>query len=284
MTNYSAEIAKIREHTFPIPGAFAAGGAVTSVFTGKPINDIDVYFKSREAFEYAVADAYENGMWCLASSKRAVTFNNNGGTPVQFMHFDFFPTAADIFDAFDFTVVMGALDFDTGEFSFHDDFLKHNSQRFLRFHPGTRYPLASATRVLKYQDRGYTIGKGDILKIALAARKVKIDSWEDLKDQIGGAYGEKVVLAGEGQAFSLDAAIAALTVDDAGKEIWVANDNEDQPGSAVELFRKLAKMKAEEFDASRYDGGEDGYGYPNGWEPPVRIVPNSAFSLAGLAA
>lgn len=270
MSNYKAEADNIRQACYPIPGAFAAGGAVTSVFTGKTINDVDVYFKSREAFEYAVADAYENSWWCVSSSKRAVTFSDNGGTPVQFMHFDFFPTAGDIFDAFDFTVVMGALDFDTGEFAFHDDFLKHNSQRFLRFHPGTRYPLASATRVLKYQDRGYTIGKGDILKIALASRKVKIDTWEDLKDQIGGAYGEKVVLAGEGQEFSIDAAIAALTVEDSGKEIWVANDNEEQPDSAIGLFKRLAALSDVPFDASRYEEGEDGLGYPVGYEPPKR--------------
>lgn len=275
MTSYTAEAAKIRQACSPIPGAFAAGGAVTSVFTGKTINDVDVYFKSREAFDYAVADAYENGWWCVSSSKRAVTFSDNGGTPVQFMHFDFFPTAQDIFDAFDFTVVMGALDFDNGEFVFHDDFLKHNSQRFLRFHPGTRFPLASATRVLKYQDRGYTIGKGDVLKIALASRKVKIETWEDLKDQIGGAYGEKVVLDSEDKEFTLDAAIEALTVDEAGKELWVANDNEDQPGSAILLQQKLACLKGEEFDASRFDEGEDGYGYPIGYEPAARKSPFS---------
>lgn len=275
MTNYKAEARKITEKCCPIPDAFAAGGAVTSVFTNRDINDVDVYFKSREAFEYAVADAYENGFWCVSTTKRAVTFADNGGTPIQFMHFDFFPTAQDIFDAFDFTVVMGALDFDTDEFSFHNDFLKHNSQRFLRFHPGTRYPLASATRVLKYQDRGYTIGKGDVLKIVLAGRKVKIDTWEELKDQIGGAYGEKVVLGTEGTPFSLDAAISAMTVDDEGKESWVANDNEDQPGSAIGLFKKIAELKGDEFDANRYDEGEDGCGYPVGYEPPKKSSPFS---------
>ncbi|WP_051264165.1 hypothetical protein [Rhizobium leucaenae] len=282
MTDYRAEARKITEKCYPIPGAFAAGGAVTSVFTGKDINDVDVYFKSREAFEYAVAQAYENSWWCVSTTKRAVTFVD-GDNIIQFMHFDFFPTAQAIFDAFDFTVVMGAYDFDTSEFAFHDDFLKHNSQRFLRFHPGTRYPLASATRVLKYQDRGYTIGKGDILKIALASRKVKIDTWEELKDQIGGAYGEKVVLAGDGQEFSLDAAIAALTVDEAGKEIWMANDNEAQPSYAIGMQKKLAELKGEAFDASRFDEGEDGLGYPVDYEPPARDR-SSPFSLLGLAA
>lgn len=273
MSSYKAEARKITEKCYPIPGAFAAGGAVTSVFTGKPINDVDVYFKSREAFDAAVASAYDEGMWCLSSSKRAVTFGDRDGTPIQFMHFDFFPTAQDIFAAFDFTVVMGALDFDTDEFFFHDDFLKHNSQRFLRFHPGTRFPLASATRILKYQDRGYTIGKGDILKIALASRKVKIDTWEELKDQIGGAYGEKVVLAGEDKEFSLDAAIEALTVDEAGKELWAANENEEQPGSAILLQKKIAALKGEAFDAGRFEEGEDGDGWPVDYEPPKRKSP-----------
>ncbi|MGF9564132.1 hypothetical protein AAIH70_11515 [Neorhizobium sp. BT27B] len=274
MTNYTAEAAKIREKCDRIDGAFVAGGAVTSVFTGKDINDIDVYFKSREAFEYAVAQAYDEGWWCVAATKRAVTFSDHGGAPIQFMHFDFFPTAQDIFSAFDFTVVMGALDFDTGEFVFHDDFLKHNSQRFLRFHPGTRFPLASATRVLKYQTRGYTIGKGDILKIALASRKVKIDTWEELKDQIGGAYGEKVVLAGEHQEFSLDAAIEALSVDEDGKEKFIANDNEEQPGSARGLHMKISALNGKDWgdlDEARFDDD----GYPVGYEPPSRKSPFS---------
>lgn len=270
MTNYTAEAGKIRQACHHIADAFVAGGAVTSVFTNRAINDVDVYFKSREAFDFAVAEAYENGWWCVSSSKRAVTFSDHGGPAIQFMHFDFFPTAQDIFAAFDFTVVMGAFDYDASEFVFHDDFLKHNSQRFLRFHPGTRFPLASATRVLKYQDRDYTIGKGDVLKIALACRKVKIDSWEELKDQIGGAYGEKVVLGNEDKEFSLDAAIEAMTVDDAGKELWVANDNEEQPGSAIGLQQKLANLKGEEFNEIRFDGGEMGEGYPMGYDPPAR--------------
>lgn len=233
---------------------FIAGGAVTSVFTGNPINDIDVYFKSEKAFQTAVADAYNSSFWCVASSARAVTFSDNDNI-VQFMHFDFFPTAEDIFKAFDYTIVMGALDLDSGEFVFHDDFLKHNSQRFLRFNKGTRYPLASATRVLKYQQRGYTIGKGDILKIALACRGVEINSWDQLVDQLGGAYGDKVALIGKynEKPFSLDAAIDALTVDAAGNESWIVADNDNQPGNAIGLLRKIAGMKQQSFDESGFD-------------------------------
>ena len=45
----------------------------------------------------------------------AVTLYDLGGdTIAQLMHFDYFPTAEDVFKAFDFTVVMGALDMDAG--------------------------------------------------------------------------------------------------------------------------------------------------------------------------
>jgi hypothetical protein len=257
--------------------AFVAGGAVTSVFTGAKINDTDVYFKSRRAFETGVYQAYEDGLWCVAASKRAVTFADQSNNIAQLMHFDYFPTAGAIFAAFDYTICMGALDLDacvkshwdgvrlvkTGEehpdsgFVFHPDFLKHNSQRFLKFNPGTRYPLASATRVLKYQQRGYTIGKGDMMKIALAVRGVRIDSWEDLKDQIGGAYGDKVVLGNEGTPFTLAAAIEALTVEDAESEPWTQPANDNMPGTPEALLQHIAGLNGVEYVAPPLD--EDGW-------------------------
>ncbi|WP_313027848.1 hypothetical protein [Brucella sp.] len=244
-------------------GAFVAGGAVTSVFTGTDINDVDLYFKSRRAFERAIYDAYEEGLWCVAASKRAVTFTDQSNNIAQLMYFDFFPSAQSIFDAFDFTICMGAVDLDAGAnspdsgFTFHPDFLKHNSQRFLKFNAGTRYPLASATRVLKYQQRGYTIGKGDIMKVALAVRGVKIETWEDLKDQIGGAYGDKVVLGNEDKPFTIEAAIEALTVDDAESEPWVQPANDNMPGSAEALLNHLADLNGIEFVPPELD--EDGW-------------------------
>lgn len=275
---YEAERRQI-DDALPIrfDGAFVAGGAVTSVFTGAKINDVDLYFKSRRAFERAVYDAYEEGLWCVAASKRAVTFADQNNNIAQLMYFDFFPTAEDIFKAFDFTVCMGAVDLDMGErskwkgaefisvgekhpdsgFVFHPDFLKHNSQRFLKFNAGTRYPLASSTRVLKYQQRGYTIGRGDMMKIALAVRGVKIDTWDDLKDQIGGAYGDKVVLGNEDKPFSIEAAIDALTVDDAESEPWVQPANDNIPGTAETLLAHIANLNGVEFVLPELD--EDGW-------------------------
>jgi len=241
MTKYANETKTLLAGAERFDRAFIAGGALTSVFTRQPINDYDYYFKSEDAFRLAVEQAYDDGLWCVDVSKRAVTFAR-GNEVYQFMHFGFFPTAQNIFAAFDFTACMAAYDFDAKELVLHDEFLTHCSQRFLRFNPGTRYPLASAVRVLKYQDRGYSIGKGDVTRIALACRKVEINTWDDLKDQIGGAYGDKVVLNAQGE-FSLDAAIAALDPD----AIWTTRESQEQPGNADDLLRKVAELKGETY-------------------------------------
>lgn len=125
--NYTGEIEKLRSACWPIKGAYLAGGAVTSVFTNKPINDADVYFKTEDDFNAAIAGAYDDSLWCVDVSKRSVTFADRYATVRQYMHFDFFPTANDIFSAFDFTVCMGAYDYDAKELVLHPDFLKHNS-------------------------------------------------------------------------------------------------------------------------------------------------------------
>ena len=258
---YAGEIKKLRDECYPIPGAYIAGGAVTSVFTNQPVNDADIYFKTENDFHEAVASAYEDNLWCVDVSKRSVTFSDQGKAIRQYMHFDFFPTADDIFKAFDFTVCMGAYDYDAKELVLHPDFMKHNAQRFLRFNPGTNFPLASATRVLKYQSRGYTIGKGDILKIALACRAVEINSWAELKDQIGGAYGYKVELAGEDQPFSIAAAIDALTIAEDGTELWSrpANDN-NQPSNADRCLEKIAELNGVPYVRPTGDWWTEEYG------------------------
>jgi len=88
-TDYQAETQKLIEaayHFLP-RGSMIAGGALTSIFTGQPINDVDLYFKSRDAFEAAVRDAYDEGLWCVAATKRSVTFAG-GNSIIQLMHFD----------------------------------------------------------------------------------------------------------------------------------------------------------------------------------------------------
>lgn len=223
--------------------AFIAGGALTSAFTGQPINDVDFYFKSKEAFMEAVAHAYSDGLWCVAATDRAVTFISNTDV-IQLMHFDFFETAEAIFDAFDYTVCMAAYDMDKKEFIFSENFMKHAAQRHLSFHSGTRYPYGSLLRVLKYQDRGYKINKADLLRIGLACSTVPIESWDDLAAAIGGQYGEKALIQEE-TPFSIDAAIDLYKGSD---EIVVRGPSEAMPGCAGALLFKLGLIDEDKQD------------------------------------
>ena len=231
LTQEQDAIVKAAYHLMP-KGAWVAGGALTSVYTGGNINDVDLYFKDRASFEEAVKDAYDDGLWCVAKTSRAVTFVG-GSHVIQLMHFKWFEGPQSIFDSFDFTCCMAAMDCETKEIIMHDDFLKHCSQRFLKFHSGTAFPFGTVARVLKYQKRGYTIGTNEMLRIALKCSTVPIASWDDLKEQIGGQYGESVNIAGEGE-FCIDAAIAVMNL----MEI-VASKPEAMPGNAEQLIKEI---------------------------------------------
>ena len=199
---------KITEPLSGLKGCFVAGGAVTSLYTNAPINDFDVYPKSEDALITAIQWAYDNNMWCADMSNRAMTMMK-GDTQVQIMHFDVFPTPEHIFEAFDFTCCMGAFDLDDEQFKLHPLFLEHCSQRFLSFNKGTRFPYASAWRVNKYKDKGFTIGKVEYQKILLACAARPITSWEGLKEQMGGVYGEAITIP-EGVDFSPEAMWSAV--------------------------------------------------------------------------
>ena len=189
---------KVTRHLKGLENCFVAGGAITSLYTNQPINDIDVYPKSATAMENAIYWAFDEGYWCSHASERAITFtqtlSDKESIDIQIMHFDEFETAAKIFDAFDFTCCMGAYDLDEKKFVLHDMFLEHCSQRFLSFNKGTRFPYASGWRVNKYRDRGFTIGKIEFQKILMACAERPINSWKDLREQVGGVYGEAITI------------------------------------------------------------------------------------------
>jgi hypothetical protein len=218
---------------------FLAGGAITSVFTNKPIADYDFYFKNRADFSEAVEWAYENGMFCVSNSGRAITFAQ-GGNIYQMMHFAFFETAQSIFDSFDFTCCMAALDLETGDFHFHPTFLPDTSKRDLIFNYGTAYPLASAMRVIKYQEKGYSIRKSEMLKVITACSMRQLSGWDDLRDQIGGRYGSAADLETNGE-FSLEGAIKAIDALIETKPLTV-----DTPATAEEALAVIFGEAADE--------------------------------------
>lgn len=202
---------KFLSHLDGLTGCFVAGGAVTSTYTNKPVADIDLYPKNWAAMEEAIRWAFDNSLWCVFASSRAMTFASRipDAPNIQIMTFDEFPSASFIFEAFDFTCCMGAYDLDEKAFILHDQFMVHCAQRFLSFNPNTRFPYASAWRVRKYEEKGFTIGKMEFQKILMACAEKPIRSWDDLKEQIGGVYGEAFDIPAD-EPFSTEAAHRAM--------------------------------------------------------------------------
>lgn len=147
-----------------------------------------MYFKTKQDlgdFLYNEMD----GNWIIANTDKAFLFKKDG-KKIQAIYFRYFDSAESIFDTFDFTVCMGAYDFDKEEFVLHQDFLRHNASRILKFNANTAFPIVSALRVQKYVNKGYSISKAEYLRIMLTIINSKISTYEELKAQMGGMYGE----------------------------------------------------------------------------------------------
>lgn len=186
-------------------GCIIAGGAVTSMFTNKEVNDVDVYFPSKEAFTKVMQElidfcwqsgyqyekeyglGYVDGMITIVTNKAVMLLSE--GNKIQFIVHKFYQSAEEIFQDFDFTVCMGALEMKDETWKFHEDFFKHNAQRFIQFNEKTSYPLISALRIAKYKEKGYNISKAQFMKVMLAVNAKNIDSWEVLMEELGGMYG-----------------------------------------------------------------------------------------------
>lgn len=206
--------------------AILAGGAITSLFSSKEINDYDIYFRNKEDLIVFVRNAFvdeENleedqfvdvgayTLICTSYTNKSITFSMNNDLKIQLIHFDYFESINDIFNSYDFKINMGAFDFKTEEFVLHDDFLIDIASRRLCFNEKTAYPIMSSLRVQKYIERGYVISKKEMFKIGLAIADLNISSWQELEDQLSGFYGIDISLIfDKTKEFSLLEAIDAL--------------------------------------------------------------------------
>lgn len=181
--------------------AIIAGGAVLSAFTQQETNDVDVYFPSMEAMAKAFVRVTKD--WdtvYLGHTNKSITIKDKESDAiVQFIYFDYFRNAEAVFEAFDFTVCMGALEMNpdlekSPELVLHPSFLTDVASRTLHFNRGTRFPYISLVRTKKYQERGFKIGRGHLIAIALACAETHIESWDQAKEQLGGIYGNEIDL------------------------------------------------------------------------------------------
>lgn len=204
---------------------FIAGGAITSIFSGKDINDVDVYFRDYESLVVVLKnlfnhdDVEDENFFDLSSfsliytnlTKKSILFTKDS-LNIQLIYFRFFDTPTDVFNTFDFTINMGLYDCANEEFVLHEDFLKDIAQRKLAVNPKTAFPIISLLRIDKYKQRGYKVSRKDFINLCLAVNKLDIKSWDDAADAIGGMYGYTYTdLFDTKQPFSIEESINQLS-------------------------------------------------------------------------
>jgi hypothetical protein len=206
-------------------GCFIAGGTITSLFSDKEINDIDVYFKDYKSLCFVlknlfnVAETDEDfidvesfALIYTHHTSKSILFTKDG-LNVQLIYFKFFNTPQEIFDTFDFTACMGAYDCANEQFVLHDSFLKDVAQRKLVANPRTAFPIISLLRVDKYRQKGYKISRKDFVNLCLSVNRLDLKSWNDLADAIGGMYGYTYTdMFDTTKTFTMDEAISQLEV------------------------------------------------------------------------
>lgn len=243
-----------------------AGGAITSLFTSKEVNDWDIYLTSEESLSQVFAQAFgvsEDEFLSpydlivkFATQRSMLCVDKYGQQNLQIIHYKIHDSVESIFQSFDFEHVMGAFDFATEEFVLHENFLKVNAQRLIQFNPTTDFPITSMMRVQKYKERGYTISKAQMLRIAFTIANKEYASWEDVKSEISGLYGiAPEDMFNEEKPFSLEEVVLQL-------DKLVLNDkyvNTKQPtfSECVELMKHNFSDNFNNYLAQFEDDDED---------------------------
>lgn len=178
-------------------GAFIAGGCITSIFTGQPINDIDVFFRSHVEYEkakkflIACEEKKFRHMNKVCETDKAVTFKidhnikmnpESCGYGMTFFRKDVemgnmiiqivrpgvnSGEPEEVVQRFDFTVCQAAYDIREEKFIFGERFFQDCARKRLVFNSESQNIIGSFFRIDKYRERGYTMAPRELLKMAV---------------------------------------------------------------------------------------------------------------------
>lgn len=217
-----------------------AGGAILSLFTGNEVNDIDVFFCSKEDVFNAINSF--SAHWYF--TKWSATSNGIFKKPVQFVYKNTFSSVEEIFKDFDFSVCCAAYDCATEEFVFGNTFFEDVAARTIHFNPHTDSAIMTIPRIAKYQERGYSFPKTELMKVGLSLANYNLQSWDDVANVLSGTYGSSFSNLAEnmkerGVQFSFDEAIDLINeCEDVKNEDSMKNECFISAGSSADTIRK----------------------------------------------
>jgi hypothetical protein len=168
---------------------YLAGGAVTSVFSGRKINDLDLFFRTEEdlkALQKIIEGEGKERIYAEFVTKNAVSYRIKKEL-VQLVRCTF-AQPRDMLGTFDFTICMASYNprhHAENDFIFDPLFMPDLAARVLRYNPGP-YPIASLWRMKKFLLRGFNLPAVESIKLALAINNLNLDTYEALKNQLEG--------------------------------------------------------------------------------------------------
>lgn len=163
----------------PIP-FFIAGGSIRDWITnnGKVINDIDIFFKSKEDYKMA-DDRFNMGFSLIRStpnySEYVPTKALSSWTKIQkyqLIKKEFFSTPQEVIETFDFTICSICLGFnmspDSEQLAYHPWFLSDIMQRKLEIGAAElKWPLHTLKRAFKFSREPYNFNLPDSTLLAI---------------------------------------------------------------------------------------------------------------------
>ena len=209
-----------------------AGGSVLSHVQNTEPADFDFYPKSKkDALEMMYYLLEDCGGFVLDVSERAMTIKTNTmissydraersesatRAVYQIIFFKEWNSIEDVFNTFDFSACMIAFNVSSKKIECTDGFMRAIASKEIEFHTGTAFPIASLTRINKYQKKGFRFSKATMLKMGLTvAQTIPPSSWQEMNAMLGGYYGKKVTMSvPDSMPFSIENAMHLLeTVD-----------------------------------------------------------------------
>lgn len=152
-----------------------AGGAINAFYTGRTIEDYDLFFNSEEDADKAISILKGNKEIKVGFESRRVVNFYLSDKKIQVCKV-IYGTPEEIISNFDFTVVAGAITRDK-EF-FNEHFFEDLQQKRLVV-VSLPKPLSTLRRLTKYISRGYMACNETLLKISKGISKVNFDDPKD---------------------------------------------------------------------------------------------------------
>jgi len=169
---------------------YLCGGAITSIFSGAKVHDLDLYLSDITDLPELIALLVQFNFEQVFRSKNAITFKRKSGKSNKVWVIQVVTTFSGkpetIFESFDFTICTGAYSFSEAKFILGPRFLQDIAKRRLVYQGRSEYPICAMYRTKKFQQRGYFCPGSTIMHIALSIVRLNIQTYGDLKRQLMG--------------------------------------------------------------------------------------------------